>query len=83
LPSLPENKNLLFAAQKQFLEPPLSINESAASELTTIYAKYKVSEESLSQVFAVMWLKTAKKFVLGLAAPEKIRHKDIIDASME
>jgi len=58
----------------------LSINESAASELTTIYAKYKVSEDPLSQVFAVMWLKTAKKVVLGLATPEKICHKDIVDA---
>jgi hypothetical protein len=30
-----------------------------------------------------MWLKTAKKVVLGLAAPEKIRRKDIIDAPMK
>jgi hypothetical protein len=58
----------------------LNINESATAELTTIYVKYKVSDDPLAHVFGVMWLKTAKNVVLGLATPEKICHKDIIDA---
>ncbi len=58
----------------------LSVNESVASELTTIYIKYKVVDEPMGGTFAVMWVKTAKRVVLGLATPEKVNHKDVIDA---
>jgi hypothetical protein len=34
----------------------------------------------MAQVFGVIWLKTARNVVLGLATPEKICHEDIIDA---
>jgi len=58
----------------------LGVHESAASELTTIYIKYKAFDEPLAPVFAVMWIKTAKQVVLGLSTPEMIRHENVIDA---
>jgi hypothetical protein len=58
----------------------LNIDNSVAAELTTIYVKYKISDNPMAQVFGVIWLKAAKNVVLGLATPEKISHKDIIDA---
>ena len=50
----------------------LKVDEAAASELTTIYVKYKVADEALASVFAVVWIKSAKQVVLGLSTPEKI-----------
>jgi len=58
----------------------LNVHESAVSELTTIYIKYKTLPEPVAPVFAVMWIKTAKQIVLGLATPEKLTHQDITDA---
>ena len=58
----------------------LDLHETATSELTTIYIKYKTLPEPMAPVFAVMWIRTTKKVILGLAAPEKIEHQNIIDA---
>jgi hypothetical protein len=58
----------------------INIEESAASQLTTIYIKYKIADEPLAGVFAVMWVKTAKAVFLGLATPEKVNHPDIVSA---
>lgn len=56
----------------------LGVHESSTSELRTIYIKYKTLPEPLAPVFAAMWIKTAKKIILGLATPEKLQHKDVI-----
>lgn len=60
-------------------ETLLSINDSIIPELTTIYVKYKVSNSSLFSVFAVMWVKTTKEVVVGLATQDRINHQAIID----
>jgi len=58
----------------------LKTSESTASELTTIYVKYKVRDEPLGGTFAVLWVKTPKNVVLGLATPEQIDHKAVTPA---
>src|SRR5437016_9197636 len=49
----------------------LSVSPEAAGELTTIYVKYQVSASPQSKVYAVVWLKTSKKIVVGMALPEE------------
>ena len=58
----------------------LATGEETTSELTTIYVKYKIARNPRSSVFAVMWIKSAKQVVLGLATPEKIDEQGVKDA---
>ena len=46
-----------------------AVSPTARGELMAIYIKY-VSEETKGQPFAVLWIKTSKQLVLGLALPE-------------
>jgi hypothetical protein len=55
----------------------LAVNDSVASKLMTGYIKYQASDGPLGQPFAVLWVKSAKQVVLGLATPEKLDHKNI------
>lgn len=50
-------------------ETLLSVSPDASSELTTIYVKY-CPKSPHSSVFAVAWIKTSKKIVVGLALPD-------------
>ena len=56
----------------------LSLDEQVAAELTTIYIKYKYTDELLSQVFAVIWLKTTKRIDVGLALPKDAFDKELM-----
>ncbi len=47
----------------------LSVSPNAASELTTIYVKFTVSNALASPVFAVIWIKNSKKWLVGFAMP--------------
>jgi hypothetical protein len=47
----------------------LDVHPLASSELTTIYAKYKIDERPMSPVFAAVWLKSSQNVWLGLALP--------------
>lgn len=58
----------------------IDVDASAASELTTIYVKYKVTDQPLGDVFGVMWVRFSKQVVLGLATPQKINDERVIDA---
>lgn len=48
----------------------LRVANGSASELTTIYVKFKVGSDPASLVYAVAWIKTAKLFVIGFRHPE-------------
>jgi hypothetical protein len=58
----------------------LSVDEPVSSELTTIYIKYKIADDPFAPVFAVLWVKSVKDVILGLATPEKIGHDRVTDA---
>jgi hypothetical protein len=49
----------------------LGLDVQAKGELTTIYVKFSVVTESAEQVYAVIWLRTSKRLVLGMALPEE------------
>ena len=52
----------------------LSVSDSAYGELTTIYVKYKPSAEPAAPVYAVVWLKSSKQMIVGLALPSDFDH---------
>lgn len=49
----------------------LAVSPNASSQLTTIYVKYCPTSQH-SAVFAVAWLKTSKKVVVGMALPDDV-----------
>jgi hypothetical protein len=51
-------------------EKLLAVAPEAVGSLTTIYVKYQVSAAPNANVFAVVWLKTAKNIVVGLSLPD-------------
>lgn len=55
----------------------LSVSADAASQLTTIYVKF-CTTSAMNEVYAVVWIKTSKKIVVGLSLPE-----DVDDACLE
>lgn len=54
----------------------LSVCDDARTELTTIYVKY-LPEPNANKVFAVAWLKSSKRIVVGLALPESIESPEL------
>ena len=48
----------------------LSVSPDTRGELATSYVKCTVTDEVVSPVFAVVWIKTSKKITIGLALPE-------------
>jgi hypothetical protein len=49
----------------------LAVSPDAVSELTTIYVKFCTSSSKTS-VFAVVWLKSSKELIIGLALPDVV-----------
>jgi len=52
----------------------LAVSPAASAELTTIYVKYTTTQAPTAPAYAVVWLKTSKQFVVGLALPEDVQH---------
>lgn len=50
----------------------LGVAPDTVGVLTTIYVKFQLTSAAASNVFAVVWLKNSKQFVVGLALPEHI-----------
>ena len=48
----------------------LATGHNSGSQLTTIYVKFTVGQEPSSPVFAVAWLKSSKRLVIGFAMPD-------------
>jgi hypothetical protein len=53
----------------------LGIAPNTRAELTTIYVKFLIAADPTSPVYAVAWLKSAKKVVIGFALPDDIVHE--------
>ena len=51
-------------------ETLLSVSPNAKGDLTTIYVKFTVSPDVFAEVYAVVWIKTSKRLVVGLALPQ-------------
>jgi len=49
----------------------LSVSPDSCSQLTTIYVKF-CTTSAMNQVYAVVWIKTASKIVVGLSLPEDV-----------
>jgi hypothetical protein len=58
----------------------LDVDESAAPELSTIYIKFKIRDEPLAPVYAVLWIRSPKRVVLGIATHKTMPHKLVTDA---
>jgi hypothetical protein len=54
----------------EITETLLSVNSVSFADLTTIYIKFTLTSETSSPVYAVMWVKSSKQLVVGLALPE-------------
>lgn len=52
-------------------EKLLSVSQDTASQLTTIYVKF-CTTSAMNEVYAVVWIKTSKKIVVGLSLPEDV-----------
>ena len=52
----------------------LAVSDSAYGELTTIYVKYKPSPDATAPVYAVVWIKSSKQLIVGLALPDHVAH---------
>ncbi len=50
----------------------LAVDPAARGDLTTIYVKFSIRTASGEQVYAVVWLRTSRQLVLGLALPEEV-----------
>src|SRR4051794_21743154 len=59
----------------------LSVSDSASGELTTIYVKFHDAVDSESRVYAVVWVKTSKELVVGLAMPEEFQTRELTGPS--
>ncbi|MDB4372727.1 hypothetical protein N9Z53_03020 [Mariniblastus sp.] len=57
----------------------LSVSADSKSELTTIYVKF-LPTNGAADVFAVVWIKSSKKIVVGLALPESIESSCFVAA---
>lgn len=60
----------------QISEILLSASPTASSELTTIYVKFCAGAD----VYAVVWIKTAKQIVVGLSLPEEVQSPTFVPA---
>ena len=58
-------------------EALLSVSSDTRGDLTTIYIKFTVNDAPGSQVYAVMWLKSSKRIVVGLALPEEFESDEL------
>ena len=67
-PSWQELRAMFLAASEELL----SVSENARGVLTTIYVKYSVSSTPDANVFAVIWLKSSRQLVIGLALPDDV-----------
>ena len=64
-PAWAELRNLFMRISRALLDPA----PDCRGELTTIYVKFMVAGGPSSPVYAVVWLKTAKRLTVGLAMP--------------
>jgi hypothetical protein len=56
----------------------LGVSPDAFGELTTIYIKYAVSNVATAAVYAVVWIKSAKQLVVGMALPADVSHPELV-----
>jgi hypothetical protein len=58
----------------------LAAGPGCDSELTTIYVKFWRLRRGEKRVFAVTWLKSSARLVIGLAVPTSVEHPRLVDA---
>ena len=58
----------------------LHVSADARADLTTIYAKFSVSSGPGADVYAVVWLKTARNVVFGFALPDGFSNEKLTKA---
>lgn len=63
----------LRTAFSEITETLLSVDPDTFADLTTIYIKFTLTDEASSPVYAVMWVKSSKQLVVGLALPDDMR----------
>ena len=56
----------------------LSVGRETSAELTTIYVKYTVDSSSTSPVYAVVWLRSSRRLIVGLALPNDVAASDFV-----
>ncbi len=58
-------------------EAILSVSPEACGELTTIYVKYTTGRPPTTPAYAVVWLKTSKRIVVGLSLPDSFDSSEL------
>jgi hypothetical protein len=58
----------------------ISASPHVRGELTTIYVKYTSASETGQKPFAVLWIKSSSKLVLGLTLPESYKDELLVSA---
>lgn len=64
--------NAIRPAFEEINDALLSVSPDSFADLTTVYIKYCVSSDPTARVFAVIWVKTSKELVVGLALPDDL-----------
>lgn len=64
----------------QLSDALLSVGPNTFAELTTIYVKYSLSDAASSPVYAVVWIKNSKKWLIGMSLPEGSDHPLLLSA---
>lgn len=65
---------------EQIHQALIDVAATVHGTLTTIYVKYTDDDRCRSEPFAVLWTKTSKQLVLGLALPETF-NADLLGAA--
>lgn len=55
----------------------LDVAPAATGELTTIYIKFTVNAGPTSPVYAVVWVKNSKKWIVGMALPDDVTSPEL------
>ncbi len=75
-PSWDGNREMLM----EIFDTLLSVSSDTRGELATSYVKCTVTDEVVSPVFSVVWIKTSKKITVGLALPESFESDKLVAA---
>lgn len=69
----------LKATFLQVSEILLDVGPETHGQLTTIYVKYTTTRDPAADVYAVVWVKTSKQLLVGMALPDGIADEHLGD----
>lgn len=52
----------------------LDASPHASAKAETVYVKYRIVDDVMAEVFAVIWIRTTRKLIAGIALPPSLSH---------